>query len=39
VINRYYMTRTGKYRIMQCKGCGGYTKDNKLIERVTNTTL
>ena len=39
VVNRYYRTRTGKYRIMQCKACGGYTKDSKVIEKVTNTSI
>lgn len=39
VVNRYYRTRTGKYRIMQCKACGGYSKDSKVIEKVTQTTI
>lgn len=39
ITRRYYTTRTGKYRTVQCKGCGGYSKANKVEERVTDTTL
>lgn len=39
ITRRYYTTRTGKYRMVQCKACGGYSKANKVEERVTDTTL
>lgn len=39
VTRRYYTTRTGKYRMVQCKSCGGYSKANKVEERVTETTV
>ena len=39
VVRRYYTTRTGKYRTMQCKGCKGYSKGNKVEDRVTTSSV
>lgn len=39
ITRKYYTTRTGKYRTVQCKQCKGYSKANKVEERVTDTTI
>jgi DNA polymerase elongation subunit (family B) len=35
----YHSTRTGRYKTVQCKSCGGYSRSNKVEERVTETTI
>lgn len=43
ITRKYYVTRTGKYRMVQCKKCGGYSKANKVedkeTDRVTTSTV
>jgi hypothetical protein len=34
----YAATRTGTYRVVQCKSCGGYSRNNKVEDRVTETS-
>lgn len=35
----YHSTRTGRYRTVQCKSCGGYSRTNKVEDKVTETTV
>lgn len=39
ITRKYYTTRTGRYRTVQCKSCGGYSKANKVEDRVTDTSI
>lgn len=39
IIRKYAVTKTGKYPVMQCKKCNGYSKMSKAIERTNMTAI
>jgi DNA polymerase elongation subunit (family B) len=39
VTRKYYTTRTGRYRTVQCKKCKGYSKGSKVEEKVNNISV
>jgi hypothetical protein len=39
IIRKYHVTKTGKYPVMQCKKCYGYSKMNKAVERTNMTAI
>lgn len=39
IIRKYTVTKTGKYPVMQCKKCNGYSKISKTVERTNMTAI
>jgi DNA polymerase elongation subunit (family B) len=39
ITRKYYTTRSGRYKTVQCKKCGGYSKGSKVEEKVDYTTV